>query len=116
MAVLVAACTEPTRPLVRIDAPADLASALSELVELIPTTGLEVTTGAGRGDAVFHVEVVADLGGCHECYRIDPRAGVADAWIVHAADVLGAQYGVTNVFELLGFRFHGSDFGRTAYL
>ena len=46
-----------------------------------------------------------DLGGCHECYRIDARPGRDDAWIVHASDVLGAQYGVTHVFELLGFRF-----------
>jgi len=106
VALAAAACTEPPRPLVRVEAPADLASALTELVELIPAAGLEVTTEAARGGAVFHVEVIADLGGCHECYRIDPDpAGGAGAWVVHAADVLGAQYGVTHVFELLGFRF-----------
>lgn len=101
-----AACTEPSRPLVRVASPTDLAGPLTELVELIPAPGLEVTTDPARGDAVFHVRVEADLGGCHECYRIDadPAAG-ADAWVVHASDALGAQYGVTHVFELLGFRF-----------
>ena len=105
LAVGLAACADPPRPLLRVDAPADLAAVLDELVELVPTTGLEVTTGASRGDAVFHVEIIADLGGCSECYRIDARPGSSDAWVVHAADVLGAQYGVTHVLELLGFRF-----------
>ncbi len=105
LAVGLAACADPPRPLLRVDAPADLAAVLDELVELVPTTGLEVTTGASRGDAVFHVEIIADLGGCSECYRIDARPGSSDAWVVHAADVLGAQYGVTHVLELLGIRF-----------
>ncbi len=101
-----AACTEPARPLVRIEAPPTLVGVLGEMLELIPTEGLEVTTDASRGGAVFHVQVITDLGGCVECYRIEPDvARGADAWVVHAGDLLGAQYGVSHVFELLGFRF-----------
>jgi hypothetical protein len=105
LATLASACGDPAPPLLRVEAPAALAPALGELIELIPADGLEVTTGAGRGDATYHVEVVADLTGCRECYRLDAEAGRSDGWIVHTADVLGAQYGVSHVLELLGFRF-----------
>ncbi|HUJ62101.1 MAG TPA: hypothetical protein VLX92_26525 [Kofleriaceae bacterium] len=53
----------------------------------------------------FQIGVVDDPALPAEGYRIDPVAGAARSWIVHAHDALGAQYGVSDALEHLGFRF-----------
>lgn len=49
----------------------------------------------------MQIAVVEDLQ-CTECYEI---TGEGRLWTVHAGDVLGAQYGLTHLLELWGYRF-----------
>ena len=49
----------------------------------------------------MQIAVVEDLQ-CSECYEI---TGAGRLWTVHAGDVLGAQYGLTHLLELWGYRF-----------
>lgn len=109
-ALLLAACGDDApRPVVALSVPADLVPVFEEFTAFIPSRGSVREAGQGAADASFHVDVVVDLTGCTECYRVD--AGAApNAWVVHASDRLGAQYGVAEVYELLGFRFrHPTD-------
>ena len=92
-----AACGEESTP-ITIVAPAELADAMHEFVELTPYDGLAVADSP-RG---LTIELVVDLT-CRECYRIDETA--PDHWTVHTGDVLGAQYGAAHALENLGFRF-----------
>ncbi|HEU0035549.1 MAG TPA: hypothetical protein VFQ53_33290 [Kofleriaceae bacterium] len=73
--------------------------ALRELVAWTPYPGLRVTDE--RPDGGLAIEVALDLA-CAQCYRIDEVPG---GWVVHAGDLLGAQYGVAHALENLGFRF-----------
>ena len=52
----------------------------------------------GRG---FKVAVVRDLD-CVECYEL---SGEGREYVVRAGDILGAQYGVSELLERFGFRF-----------
>ena len=105
-ATLAAGCGDGTRAAVVITAPPELVSTFDEFVEFIPGPSLAVV-GAGEPApaGLYRVEVKTDLGGCRECYRVDAVAGAPRAYTVHASDALGAQYGVAEVFELLGYRF-----------
>jgi hypothetical protein len=96
--LVLAACADPVVP-ISITAPADVAPALRDFAELTPYAGLTVGPPASDG---FAIEVVIDQP-CRECYRID--AVTERSWVVHAGDVLGAQYGVAHALENLGFRF-----------
>jgi hypothetical protein len=49
----------------------------------------------------MQIAIVEDLQ-CSECYEL---TGEGRLWIVHAGDVLGAQYGLTHLLELWGYRF-----------
>lgn len=106
MVAAVGACGDGTQVAIAISAPPELVSTFDEFVEFIPGPRLAVV---GADDAMpaagYRIEVATDLGGCTECYRIEPMATDARGWVVHASDRLGAQYGVAEVFELLGYRF-----------
>jgi hypothetical protein len=82
--------------------------ALGEYAAQVPGGVVTFATGDGTlardGDA-FQIGVVDDAAMPAEGYRVDPVAGAGRTWIVHAHDVLGAQYGVTDALENLGFRF-----------
>jgi hypothetical protein len=106
VAAVGAGCGDGTQVAIAISAPPELVSTFDEFVEFIPGPRLAVV---GADDAMpaagYRIEVATDLGGCTECYRIEPMATDARGWVVHASDRLGAQYGVAEVFELLGYRF-----------
>ncbi|MBK9031075.1 MAG: hypothetical protein IPL61_07025 [Myxococcales bacterium] len=103
---LVAGCSDGTRAVVAIAAPPELVTTFDEFVGFIPTDGLAVVaSGEAAPAAMYRIQVTTDLAGCAECYRIDPIAGDDRGWSVRASDRLGAQYGVAEVFELLGYRF-----------
>lgn len=55
--------------------------------------------GAGR----LRVGLVADLD-CGECWRVDGDG--AQVVVVHGGDRLGLQYGLSELLEGMGFRFH----------
>ncbi|NVB83233.1 MAG: hypothetical protein HOV81_32975 [Kofleriaceae bacterium] len=93
-----AGCGDGVRGNISIQAPDAWTPAMGELVGLTPYSGLSL---GDTGD--FKIAVVDDPEIPLEGYRIE--AGGADAWTVHAHDVLGAQYGVAAALENLGFRF-----------
>lgn len=95
LVVVLGACGETAVP-ISISGPPEVEPALRELVELTPYDGLRFGEGEG-----FAITVVVDEA-CRECYRIETDG---DAQLVHAGDVLGAQYGVSHALENLGFRF-----------
>ena len=102
---LAAGCGDGVRATVALEVPPELVTTFDEFVGFIPGRGLTVAAaGEATPAAQYRITVTTDLGGCTECYRVD---GVADGrgWVVHASDRLGAQYGVAEVFELLGYRF-----------
>jgi hypothetical protein len=96
LVLFVVACGEsPRGPLTISGGP--FGDAIGELVALTPGTAL-----ADSGDIV-----VVDDALPAEAYRLE-RAG--DGVIVHAHDVLGAQYGVAAALEAFGYRFrHPED-------
>lgn len=76
--------------------------------EFLPEAKAEVTVAtdplsasASSATTGLRVAAVTDLG-CGECYRL---AGSGDAYEVHAGGALGAQYGLAELLEALGFRF-----------
>ncbi len=79
----------------------DLA-ALTGYPRLAVVTTAQPAVDAAAGAAGFHVAVVAEAT-CAECYRLDDPTPAAQ--VVHAGDLLGAQYGVAHALERLGFRF-----------
>jgi hypothetical protein len=97
LAIGVAACGDDLRGNVSIE-PGPWGSAIRELVALTPYRGLTLGTG---GD--FAIAVVDDPAIPTEGYRVEAQPGAH--WLVHAHDVLGAQYGVADALENLGFRF-----------
>ncbi|MEZ4401831.1 MAG: hypothetical protein R3B06_17515 [Kofleriaceae bacterium] len=104
-ACALAACGDDPRSVVSVTAPPELVATFTEFVGFIPGRFDVVASGEPTPAALYRVEVVTDLGSCSECYRIDPVANDPRAWVVHASDRLGAQYGVAEAFELLGYRF-----------
>ncbi|MBL8625144.1 MAG: hypothetical protein JNK64_27790 [Myxococcales bacterium] len=100
-----AGCGDGIHATIALEVPPELVTTFDEFVAFIPGRGLTVgATGEPAPAAQYRIVVATDLGGCAECYRVD---GAADGrgWTVHASDRLGAQYGVAEVFELLGYRF-----------
>jgi hypothetical protein len=105
LALAAVGCGDGVRATIALEVPPELVSTFDEFVAFIPARGLTVdATGEPAPAAQYRIVVATDLGGCSECYRVD---GAADGrgWVVHASDRLGAQYGVAEVFELLGYRF-----------
>lgn len=97
LCVLLAACGDNVRANISIE-PGPWGDALGELVSLTPYGGLSLGT-----DGDFAIEVVDDATVPAEGYRVEPTT--AQHYVVHAHDVLGAQYGVADALENLGFRF-----------
>jgi hypothetical protein len=98
---ILAACGDNQNGNIAIDAsaaPAPWQAAIGEMVALTPYHGLSLGT-----DAALRIAVVDDASIPAEGYRIESDA--ASHWIVHAHDVLGAQYGVAGALENLGFRW-----------
>lgn len=63
---------------------------------------LDVSEDPATADRpAMQIAVVEDLQ-CSECYEL---TGEGRLWTVHAGDVLGAQYGLTHLLELWGYRF-----------
>jgi len=96
--VLCAACGDNLNGNIAIDVPPAWSDAVGELVALTPYHGLTI-----GGDAPMKIVLVDDATVPAEGYRIE--ADAKDHWIVHAHDVLGAQYGVAGALENLGFRW-----------
>lgn len=64
--------------------------------------GVDVSADPATADRpAMQIAVVEDLS-CTECYEL---TGEGRLWTVHAGDVLGAQYGLTHLLELWGYRF-----------
>ncbi len=109
LAVIVAAlvaCGDNTPGRVTIIA-TEWTDALQQFAALTPGDRLTVAADATpTADASgFQIAVVDDAAMPLEGYRVDPASGTERTWMVHAHDVLGAQYGVAAALEHLGFRF-----------
>jgi hypothetical protein len=91
------ACAEPQRLVVRADG--DLAPVVDEFVGFIDDERVVVGGEAADGDVVIDVE----LGdGCAGCYRAESTQRGAS---IVGADVAGAQYGLADAMERMGFGF-----------
>lgn len=97
--VLCIGCGDNVRGQITIVSDPQWEAQLGELVRLTPYTGLQV--GGDPGDG-FQIVVADDATIPLEGYRIEVTDDVLS---VHAHDVLGAQYGVAQALEGLGFRF-----------
>lgn len=106
----VAGCGDNQIAQIVVVAPAPVIEPVRGIAALLPaTSSIEVRESADpsaelAADRDLRIGIVIDTGlGCRECYRID--AAGDRAWLVRAADVLGAQYGVAAALENLGIRF-----------
>jgi hypothetical protein len=108
VALVAAGCGDDVIGGIRIEATPDVAPAVAGIAALTNDRAVSVGTAddpvaAAVPDRDFRIAIVVDLA-CTECYRIDAAAH-PNAWIVHAGDLLGAQYGAAAALEDLGFRF-----------
>ena len=94
---VLAACGDNERADITVD-PGPWGFAIGEMVKQTPYGGLTIGTAGTFGIAVMDDDAVPLEG-----YRIE--ADGLQHWTVHAHDVLGAQYGVADALENLGFRF-----------
>lgn len=80
-------------------------AAFEDFVAFLPwdRRELKVSDRARPSGAGLEIGVVLDAS-CAECWWLE-EVGRED-WMVHAGDRLGAQYGVAEVLEGAGFRFH----------
>ena len=91
-------CTPPTSELVVV-VPEEHLAVFEEFVRFSGHPGLTVATaGGGRVRTV----VLTEDEDCRECYRLAADETSAE---VHGGDLLGLQYGLTDVLEHMGFRF-----------
>jgi len=111
-ATLLACAADPAAPVdagpaVRVEllAAPSLADALTAYAEDTPSLTMAVTSRADPRAALaqasraeLRVAVLRDLAPC-ECFRLERDAR---GLVVHAGDVLGAQYGVTELLEGMG--------------
>jgi hypothetical protein len=111
VAWFVAGCSDTNKIEVTAAIYAPWTAALGELVALTPEHDLSLslvpTVHPPTADAhdAFQIAVVDDAAMPLEGYRIDPVTGTERSFVVHAHDVLGAQYGVADALEHLGLRF-----------
>ncbi|MGE0787349.1 MAG: hypothetical protein AB7S26_16875 [Sandaracinaceae bacterium] len=101
------ACESPPPADVVVFAPPSLVPALTAYAAELDGPTMEIRESnepaAQRGTAGALLEIaVVDDASCAECFSIDH----GDAGpLVHGGGVLGAQYGLTALFEAMGFRF-----------
>ncbi|MBV8762755.1 MAG: hypothetical protein JO257_36055 [Deltaproteobacteria bacterium] len=98
LVVVTAACGDNFQGNISIETPDAWAGAVGEFVALTPARGLSLGTGGA-----LRIRVTDDAAIPAEGYAVAPDG--AGRWIVHAHDVLGAQYGVAAALENLGFRW-----------
>jgi hypothetical protein len=107
LVVAAAGCGDDVLGGVTIVAAADVAAPVASIAALTGGRATVVTVddpaAGARSDHDLRIAVVVDLA-CVECYRID-AGDDPHAWLVHAGDRLGAEYGVAAALEDLGFRF-----------
>lgn len=97
-----AACTPGPTPLaLELSAPAEWQEALGEHLGSTPLAVEWAERPRGRAGRRWGVEVRQDLD-CVECYAVE---GEGEQLVVHAGDLLGAQYGLSALLEEGGFRF-----------
>jgi len=88
------------------------ADQIGTFVELTGTSNLRfdplASAPTGDGDG-FQVTIADDASIPLEGYRVDPLDGASRSFVVHAHDVLGAQYGLAAALENLGYRFRHPD-------
>jgi hypothetical protein len=88
-----------------------LLPAMQAYAAALPSKRVTVTASddpmsALHGGATLEVAVLDDLAGCTECFRVDKAAGGRRGFVVHGDGVLGAEYGLSDLLEAAGFRFH----------
>ncbi len=97
LALVFAACGDGQKATVSID-PGPWSSALTDLVAFTSAGGLTLGTGGA-----FAISIVDDPAMPKEGYLVEAQG--KSHWLVHAHDVLGAQYGAADALENLGYRF-----------
>ena len=103
LALSLLACTSPDALTVTV--PADQEAAFTDFVAFLDwdDATLAVDDTPQPRSRGLEIGVVLDQD-CDECWLLEPVG--RDDWLVHAGDSLGAQYGVAEVLEAHGFRFH----------
>jgi hypothetical protein len=104
--VVFAACGDNVSGDVTIVTPPQWSYAIGELAALTPYDGLRVETVTlpqPSSHAGFQIVVADDPTLATEAYEFEKATETS--YVVHAHDVLGAQYGVSAALENLGFRF-----------
>ncbi|MBN2799108.1 MAG: hypothetical protein JXX28_08160 [Deltaproteobacteria bacterium] len=102
--LLFAACGGSSQR-VTVITPEALSPAFEDFVAFLPwdDKALVVDPQPDPSGPGLEIGVVLDQD-CAECWYLEPVG--RDDWRVHAGDALGAQYGVAEVLEGVGFRFH----------
>ena len=113
-ALALAACSfgdnQPTAITVLVDDDPALVAAVTEMVAAIPYRGLAVEVVDDPRAALaaprpgYRIAVGAGRA-CVECYRLDGVLSDPRGFVVDGGGVLGAQYGLADALERLGFRF-----------
>ncbi len=88
--------------------PAAWAGPLTEMVQLTPYAAFTVTVGAPNDAPASGVTIVLSADASittAESYQLLAATDNARGQVVHASDVMGAQYGLAHALENLGFRF-----------
>lgn len=110
LSLLIGACGSGGHPAIELATTDALKPAIDGFAAELPWTPVRVSASAdpiaalsASGDGL-QVAIIADLTTCTECFRIDPQG--TGRYVIHADGVLGAQYGLAELLEATGFRFH----------
>ncbi|HPH66746.1 MAG TPA: hypothetical protein PLF40_13405 [Kofleriaceae bacterium] len=103
-----ASCGDNTPGGITVVVPAAWAGPLTEMVQLTPYAAFTVTVGAPSDAPASGVTIVLSADASittAESYQLLAATDNARGQVVHASDVMGAQYGLAHALENLGFRF-----------